>query len=528
MIQSQYDVVIIGGGHNGLVAACYLAQAQLKVLIVEKNSYIGGATTSQKLFPDYDARLSRYAYLVSLFPEKIRQDLGLTLNLKRRQTASFTPFVRDNKNCSLLMSNEDEALNKHQIDALHPKDYEGLNELYEKQKRFAEKVWDSFLQPLKTKADWKKAFDNDIAIWDYLVEKPISTFIEDHIEDDVLRGVVLTDAKIGVFADANHESLLQNRTYLYHVVGNKTGEWRVPVGGMGAVVETLIAKAAQLGVTMLTDAEITRLELGEPNHSVSFKQNNQKYTVSSQFVLVNAAPKVLSKLINEPFETTDEDEGCVFKVNMLLKRLPQLKAEGVRPEDAFAGTFHINQGYEQMAVSYQEALSGKLPTLPPCEIYCHTLTDNSILSPELAAAGYHTLTLFGLDVPHRLFIDDNEGTKKQLLGLYLNGINDYLSEPIEDCIAQAANGSLCIEAKSPVDLETEVGLPTGNIFHNALSWFYANNEQEAGTWGVETAHSRLYVCGSGAKRGGAVSGITGHNAAMKVLGCLSIDNNRVV
>jgi phytoene dehydrogenase-like protein len=311
--------------------------------------------------------------------------------------------------------------------------------------------------------------------------------------------------------------LLQNKTYLYHVVGNKTGEWRVPVGGMGAVVETLTAKASQLGVTMLTDAEVTKLSLGEPNHSVCFEQNNQKCTVSSEFVLVNAAPKVLYKLLNEPLETTVEDEGCVFKVNMLLKRLPKLKAQGVRSEDAFAGTFHINQGYEQMAVSYQEALSGKIPTLPPCEIYCHTLTDNSILSPEIAAAGYHTLTLFGLDVPHRLFIDNNEGTKKQLLDLYLKGINDYLSESIEDCIARAADGSLCIEAKSPVDLEAEVGLPTGNIFHNALSWFYADNETDTGTWGVETNHARLYVCGSGAKRGGAVSGITGHNAAMKVV-----------
>ncbi len=528
MIQSQYDVVIIGGGHNGLVAACYLAQAQLKVLIVEKNNYIGGATASQKLFADYDARLSRYAYLVSLFPEKIRQDLDLTLNLKRRQTASFTPFIRNSKNCGLLISNEDEALNKRQIDALNAKDYEGLNELYKKQKRFAEKVWDSFLQPLKTKNDWKKDFDDDLEIWDYLVEKPISAFIEDHLEDDILRGVVLTDAKIGVFADAHHESLLQNRTYLYHVVGNKTGEWRVPVGGMGAVIETLTTKANELGVTMLTNAEVTKLELGNHQHSVSFEQNNQRHIINAQFVLVNAAPKVLSKLINEPLVATAEDEGCVFKVNMLLKKLPQLKAKDVRPEDAFAGTFHINQSYEQMALSYKEAQSGKIPTAPPCEIYCHTLTDNSILSSELAAAGYHTLTLFGLDVPHRLFIDDNEGTKKQLLGLYLNGINDYLSEPIEDCIAQAADGSLCIEAKSPVDLEIEVGLPTGNIFHNALSWFYADNEQEAGTWGVETAHSRLYVCGSGAKRGGAVSGITGHNAAMKVLDFLSIDNNRVV
>src|SRR5437667_10410981 len=94
-IKSRYDVVILGAGHNGLVAAAYLARAGLSVLLLEKNDYIGGATTSQKVFPDYDAWLSRYSYLVSLFPEKIIRDLGLNLGLRRRPTASFTPYGRD-------------------------------------------------------------------------------------------------------------------------------------------------------------------------------------------------------------------------------------------------------------------------------------------------------------------------------------------------------------------------------------------------------------------------------------------------
>ena len=91
-MKSAYDVVILGAGHNGLVAAAYLARAGLSVLLLEKNDYIGGATTSQKVFPDYDAYLSRYSYLVSLFPEKIIRDLGLNLELRRRATGSFTPY----------------------------------------------------------------------------------------------------------------------------------------------------------------------------------------------------------------------------------------------------------------------------------------------------------------------------------------------------------------------------------------------------------------------------------------------------
>src|ERR1700719_1556267 len=92
-IKSRYDVVILGAGHNGLVAASYLGRAGLSVLLLEKNDYIGGGNSSQKVFPDYEARLSRYSYLVSLFPEKIIRDLGLNLELRRRATGSFTPYL---------------------------------------------------------------------------------------------------------------------------------------------------------------------------------------------------------------------------------------------------------------------------------------------------------------------------------------------------------------------------------------------------------------------------------------------------
>src|SRR6266699_1336576 len=114
-IKSKYDVVILGAGHNGLVASAYLARAGLSVLLLERNDYIGGATTSQKLFPDYDAWLSRYSYLVSLFPEKIIRDLGLNLELRRRATASFTPYVRDGRDDGLLLSNVGEEKSRQSI-----------------------------------------------------------------------------------------------------------------------------------------------------------------------------------------------------------------------------------------------------------------------------------------------------------------------------------------------------------------------------------------------------------------------------
>src|SRR6195256_4974789 len=114
-MKSAYDVVILGAGHNGLVAATYLGRAGLRVLLLEKNDYIGGATTSQKVFPDYDARLSRYSYLVSLFPEKIICDLGLNLELRRRATGSFTPYLKDGQHDGLLLSNVSEEQSRRSM-----------------------------------------------------------------------------------------------------------------------------------------------------------------------------------------------------------------------------------------------------------------------------------------------------------------------------------------------------------------------------------------------------------------------------
>src|SRR5436305_14388975 len=112
MIKSGFDVVILGAGHNGLVAGSYLGRAGLSVLLLEKNDYIGGATTSQKVFPDYEARLSRNSYLVSLFPEKIIRDLGLNVELRRRATGSFTTYAKNGRPDGLRLSNVDKEVRR--------------------------------------------------------------------------------------------------------------------------------------------------------------------------------------------------------------------------------------------------------------------------------------------------------------------------------------------------------------------------------------------------------------------------------
>ena len=241
-------------------------------------------------------------------------------------------------------------------------------------------------------------------------------------------------------------------------------------------------------------------------------------SVSARHVLANVAPAVLAKLLGEPPPDDPAPEGAQLKLNLLLKRLPKLRDASIDPREAFAGTFHVNESAAQLAVAYAQAHAGEVPELAPCEIYCHSLTDPSILGDELRDAGAQTLTSFGLHMPARLFAQHHSGAKAEAIESTLRSLNSVLAEPIEDCLWITPSGEPCLEARTPLEIEAELGMPGGNIFHRDLAWPFAEDEAEVGRWGVETAHANVLVCGAGAKRGGGVSGIPGHNAAMAVLG----------
>ena len=206
---------------------------------------------------------------------------------------------------------------------------------------------------------------------------------------------------------------------------------------------------------------------------------------------------------------------------MVLRRLPRLRDNSITPEQAFAGTFHVNEMWSQLDSAYTQAAAGKLPDPLPCEAYCHSLTDPSILSAGLRNSGAQTMTVFGLHTPHSLLEGDSPVSRDQLTEAVLASLNSVLAEPIQDVLMSDAQGRPCIETTTTLDLQRTLGMTAGNIFHGALSWPFADDDEAldspARQWGVATAHERIMLCGSGARRGGAVSGIGGHNAAMAVL-----------
>ncbi|BBX00548.1 phytoene desaturase family protein [Mycolicibacterium moriokaense] len=502
---------MVGGGHNGLVAAAYLARAGRRVQVLERLDHVGGAAVSAHAFEGVDARLSRYSYLVSLLPRRIVEDLGARVRLARRRYSSYTPDPETGGRTGLLIG-PSSTFGAIGADA----DETGFDEFYQRARALTSRLWPTLLQPLCTRYEARTQVGDDAA-WRSIIDEPIGHAITSAVSNDLVRGVMATDALIGTFARLDDPSLTQNICFLYHLLGGGTGDWDVPIGGMGAVSGALAAAATGHGAEIACGADVYHID---PDGQVCYRRDGREHRVNATHVLANVTPTVLAALLDEP--APDQAPGAQVKVNLMLRRLPRLRDETVGPEQAFGGTFHINETYRQLDTAYTRADHGVVPDPLPCEIYCHSLTDPTILSDELRASGAQTLTVFGLHTPHSLIKTGDPGRMRDTLtSAVLNSLNSVLAEPIQDVLMQDAAGRLCIETKTTVDLEHALGMTAGNIFHGALSWPFAEDDEPLDTparrWGVATDHDRILLCGSGSRRGGAVSGIGGHNAAMAVL-----------
>lgn len=528
-----FDSIVVGGGHNGLAAAAYLAKAGQRVLVLEKLGQSGGAAVSAQAFDGVAARLSRYSYLVSLLPQQIIDDLGLRIRLARRRISSYTPDP-SRPGRGLLIDNGDAASIAASFAAIGAPEgeAEAYDSFYAGCRKLTMALWPTMTAPLLTRSEARTlaAAAGAAEAWDAVMERPIGEAIAGALQHDLVRGTVLTDALIGTFARAGDTDLQQNICFLYHLIGGGTGDWDVPIGGMGAVSAELERAAREAGATVLTGAEVTAIDAAG---RVSYRRAGGQHEATASWVLANVAPAVLNRLRTRgtgsgsasdarPAHPNHAREGAQVKVNLLLTRLPRLLDDAVGPEAAFGGTFHINESWEQLDRAYLTAESGSVPEPLPCEMYCHSLTDPSILSQELQDAGTHTLTVFGLHVPDRLITGkNNDDRRAELQAAVLRSLNSVLAEPIEPLIMTAPDGSLCIETKTTRDIQQALGMPRGNIFHGGLDWPFVEDgsplDTPARRWGVATRDERILLCGSGARRGGAVSAIGGHNAAMAVL-----------
>jgi phytoene dehydrogenase-like protein len=487
------------------------------VRLLERLGQLGGAAVSAQAFDGVGVRLSRYSYLVSLLPPRIVDDLGARVRLARRRFSSYTPDPATDGSSGLLIG----APNA--FDAIGAGgDEHGFAAFYQRCRSVTQRLWPTLLEPLRTREQARHHVleggdQHAAAAWQAMVEEPIGHAITDAVGNDLIRGVIATDALIGTFARLDDPSLTQNVCFLYHVLGGGTGDWDVPIGGMGALTAGLAEAAVGYGAEITTGAEVYAIE---PGGEVRYRTADEEHRIRAPFILAGVTPTVLAGLLGE--RPAAPAQGAQVKVNMVLRRLPRLRDHSVTPEHAFAGTFHVNETWTQLDAAYSRAAAGQIPNPLPCEAYCHSLTDPSILSADLRASGAHTMTVFGLHTPHSLFDGTYSGAlRDRLADAVLASLNSVLAEPIQDVLLSDAHGRPCIETTTTLDLHRTLGMTAGNIFHGGLAWPFADDgdplDTPARQWGVATAHERIMLCGSGARRGGAVSGIGGHNAAMAVL-----------
>ena len=505
----ERKVAIVGGGHNALVAATLLARAGVTVTVFERRKTLGGAAVSSRPFAGVDVTVSPYAYLVSLFPSDLSASLGVSVELRSRKVAWCAPdgdvaLVRDRS--------DDSAPARSFAAAGLTGDLAALARWDRVVGRVAGVLAPTFLEPLRPAGEIRRVLGEEA--WALLCGRPLGESLREVFESDLVRGVVLTDGLVGTFSRSDDPSLAQNRCFLYHVVGNGTGEWRVPVGGMGALTDALAAAAAGAGAELRTATEVVRVEADGRRAEVETADGTRHPAAA---VLCGAAPSVLDALLGRPPSDTPA-AGPQVKVNMVVGRLPRLRA-GLDPVTAFTGTLHVNEGHRRLDAAWAAASGGALPDPVPCEVYCHSLTDDTVLGPGLRRSGAHTLSLFSLQTPAAV-IGAGPAGKEAVVRACLDSLQSVLAEPLEDVLLRTPDGRVCIDAHTPADLEEALGLPGGNIFHGPLRWPWAEEEGEAGRWGVETDLANVFLCGAGARRGGGVSGIGGHNAAMAALGLL--------
>ncbi|WP_019179587.1 phytoene desaturase family protein [Microbacterium yannicii] len=519
-----YDVVIVGGGHNALVAAAYVARAGRSVVVLERLDHVGGAAVSERPWAGVDAHVSRYSYLVSLLPRAIIDDLGLGIRLVRRRYSSYTPDPGD-PSSGILVDTADAAATGASFARVTGSTSEAdrFAAFSARTAPVARMLFPTTTEPLRRGSELRARLADD-RLWADLFENPLGSMLRTALDSDIARGIALTDGLIGTFSYADDPSLRQNRCFLYHVIGGGTGDWDVPVGGMGQVTSELARAAEAAGAELRTGADVVSVS---PDGVVELGGEHPG-TVHGRLVLAGVGPAVLARLLEAGGAGAAEDvagarpEGAQVKVNILLRRLPRLRDPHVTPEAAFAGTFHINETMTQLDASHAAASRGDIPDPLPAEVYCHSLTDPTILGAELRASGAQTMTLFGLQVPHRL-VDgkDQDVARAALLEAAQRSLDSVLAEPLADCVYEAPDGSACIEARTTADLDASLGMVAGDIFHGPLAWPWAADDEPLDTpaqrWGVATAHPNVLVCGSGARRGGAVSGLGGHNAAMAAL-----------
>jgi phytoene dehydrogenase-like protein len=518
-----YDAIIIGGGHNGLTAAAYLARAGRKVLVLERRPVLGGACVTEEVFPG--CKVSTAAYVNSLLRPQIIRELDLPrygFEMLPRSPSSFTPFP-DGR--SLLMG-PDAKLTYEEVSKFSPRDAEALPKYEAMLLRVAE-----FIEPLLdetppdlfsnrlgdlwrfAKIGWRfRQLGKDAAAAVEVLTGAARPILDRWFESEQLKVTLATDAIIGAFASPS----MPGTAYVlfHHVMGECNGVrgvWGYVRGGMGGISGALAAAAKAHGAEIRTNATVAKLPIRDGRAAGVVLDDGTE--LSARIVASNADANVTFLKLADPKELPAEFVSAIksidyssasLKINALLSELPDFTARpGAGPH--LRGTIHICPDFDTLERAYDDAKYGEPSKTPVLEITIPTTVDDT-----LAPAGKHLLSMFVQYAPYKL----RNGSWDERRDRFA----DRCFEVLEQYAPNFRRSVIDRQVLAPPDIERVYGLTGGNIFQGAMHLDRLFFLRPACGWAnYRTPVHGLYLCGSAAHPGGGVIGAAGRNAAREML-----------
>jgi len=523
---SSYDAIVIGAGHNGLVAACYLARAKRTVLVLERRDVVGGACVTEETFPGF--KVSTAAYVNSLFRPEIVRDLRLRdygFELVERNPSSFSPFP-DGR---YLMLGPDDAANRAEIAKFSTRDAERYTQYVAMLERVASVIEPTLLQipPNVVKPSLgdllamgklgldAKKLDGALGEAIEILTGAARPILDRWFESEQLKATLATDAIIGAFAAPS----MPGTAYVlfHHVMGETNGArgvWSYVRGGMGGLTQALASAARDLGVEIRTNAEVTRILL-DGRRAVGVVTAN-----GDEIRARTVASNVDCRLTFETFLPADalppdflaeirriDYSSASAKINVALSALPNFTAcpgSGAGPQHR--GTIHLCPDQDFIERGYDDAKYGRFSQNPIVEC-----TIPSSVDPSVAPPGKHVMSMFCQYAPYALKDGAwDEATK--------NAFADRCFAMLEEYAPGFTASVIDRQVLTPVDLEKTFNLTGGNIFQGAMTLNKLFLFRPApGYASYRTPIDRLYLCGAAAHPGGGVMGAPGWNAAREML-----------